>query len=97
MNTFRRESPTDLDTTGKPQGNSDGRNSKGVSHAGAQGQPDGFDMTVVIADVYGQSVVELPVTSEKTVWHTNGVESGIYFYKLEVDGEVMSGKVVIQK
>ncbi|NOX48353.1 MAG: hypothetical protein GXO89_15390, partial [Chlorobi bacterium] len=48
-------------------------------------------------DVFGQQVSELTVTSEKTVWHTDEVENGVYFYWIEVDGEVLSGKVLLQK
>ncbi|NOX46985.1 MAG: T9SS type A sorting domain-containing protein, partial [Chlorobi bacterium] len=48
-------------------------------------------------DVFGQQVSELTVTSEKTVWHTDEVENGVYFYRAEIKGEVISGKVVIQK
>ena len=51
----------------------------------------------MIFDVYGQRVAQLPVTSEKTVWNTDKVKDGIYFYRVEVDGEVLSGKTLIQK
>ena len=51
---------------------------------------------VVIFDVFGQKVAELPITSEKTVWNTDKVKDGIYFYRVEVEGEVLSGKVVVQ-
>ncbi|RLD61253.1 MAG: hypothetical protein DRJ05_03035, partial [Bacteroidetes bacterium] len=90
MNTFRRESPTDLDPAGKSQGNSDGHNSKGIPPYGRNN--NGGNMTVVVVDVFGQKVAQLPVTSEKTVWNSDGMKSGIYFYKLKIEGEVISGK-----
>ena len=52
--------------------------------------------TLVVVDVFGQEVVRLPVKSEKTVWDCRGVRNGIYFYKVEIEGEVVSGKIVIQ-
>jgi hypothetical protein len=52
---------------------------------------------VIVIDVYGQTVAELPVTSQKTLWHTDGVENGVYFYRVEIEGDVLSGKIVIQK
>ncbi len=93
----RRNPHTVLDPTGKPQENNSGRKTMEVSHALAQGQAQGLEMTVFIVDVYGQGVAELPVTSEKTVWNTDKVKDGIYFYRVEVEGEVMSGKVMVMK
>ena len=98
-----RNPHTGLGTVSKSQGNRSGRNSEGVSLARAQGQAQGLEMTakelaiVVIVDVYGQEVARLPVKPEKTVWQTSGVKPGIYFYKMEIEGEVLSGKIVVQK
>ncbi|RLD61252.1 MAG: hypothetical protein DRJ05_03030 [Bacteroidetes bacterium] len=56
---------------------------------------------VVIFDVFGQKVAELPITSEKTVWNTDKVKDGIYFYRVDParagEGEVLSGKVMVQE
>ena len=88
-----------MDLAGKSQGNSGGRNSKGIPPYGRT--DNGGNMTVVIVDIYRQGLVELPVTSEKTVWITSGVKPSIYFYKFDParagEGELMSGKVVVQK
>jgi hypothetical protein len=52
---------------------------------------------VQISNVFGDQVEVLFVKAEKTVWDTRQTKSGIYFYRAEVDGEVLSGKIVIQK
>ena len=52
-------------------------------------------MTVLVVNVFGQQVAELPVTSEKTVWDTRQTKKGIYFYILELEGKVVSGKLTI--
>jgi hypothetical protein len=64
-------------------------------------------MTVVVDNVFGQEVARLPVKGEKTyspsanlrrtTWDCRDVKSGIYFYKLEIEGKIVSGKIVIQK
>ena len=98
-----RKPPANMDPASKPQGTSIGSNGKGVSHAGAQSRAQGFDMTtkegavVAIVDVFGQRVAQLPIATEKTIWQTDEVENGIYFYRVEIEGDVLSGKVVIQK
>ena len=98
-----RNLPTNLDPANKPQGTSNARNSWGVSHATAQSQAQGFDMTtkkeavVVIVNIFGQTVKTLPVKSEKTTWDCMDVKNGIYFYRVEIEGTVLSGKIVVQK
>ena len=67
-------------------------NSQGVSQSLRS-----FDMTVVVVNAFGQTIATLPVKAEKTVWDCREVQSGIYFYVVEIDGAVLSGKVVIQK
>ncbi|RLD54376.1 MAG: hypothetical protein DRJ05_14800 [Bacteroidetes bacterium] len=52
---------------------------------------------IMMFDVFGQMVKQLPITSEKTVWNTREVKDGIYFYRSEIKGKVLSGKVVVQK
>ena len=51
---------------------------------------------IIIMDVFGREVESLMVKAEKTVWDTREVQSGIYFYNLEIDSKVLSGKIVIQ-
>ena len=84
-----------------------------MSHTTAQGNSPGFDMTraeertVVIVNIFGQTITRLPVKKEKTnppsvslwrtLWDTRQIKNGIYFYKVEIKGEVLSGKVVVQK
>ena len=79
-------------------------NSLGVSHYSAQGQTQGFDMTggaekteVIILNLFGQVVAQLPLTGQQTVWDTGKVKNGLYFYKTEIEGKQYSGKVVVQK
>jgi hypothetical protein len=68
---------------------------------GNKSQTQGFGMTtsdeitVVIVNVFGQTVKTLPVTSEKTVWDCRNIKCGIYFYKMELHGKLVSGKIVI--
>ncbi len=92
--------------TGKPQGTNNGHNVKGMPHATTKSQTQGFGtqgfgrttsdkITVVIVNVYGQTVKTLPVTSEKTVWDCRNIKCGIYFYKMELHGKLVSGKIVI--
>jgi hypothetical protein len=109
--TAGRNPPTNTAPAGKPHGTSTGQNSKGVSrlkgggqaHVSAQSEAQGFDRTspdvttIVILDVYGQKVAELQGNGTRTTWQTGSVETGVYFYRIEVDGEVLGGKVVVQK
>ncbi len=107
-----RNPPATMDTTGNLNETSNSinskhvnysRNSKEMSHPYTQNQPNGFDMTnkegavVVIVDIFRQKVAELPLVHEKTTWHTDNVKSGIYFYRIEIEGKVLSGKIVVQK
>lgn len=55
------------------------------------------DGNILITDVFGRNVNELPIKSGKTVWDCREVENGVYFYILEIEGERISGKVVINK
>ena len=52
---------------------------------------------ITIMNIYGKKVAELPVRSEKTVWQTGGVEAGLYFYRVETEGTVISGKVMVMR
>jgi len=59
-----------------------------------------LDDTVVIVNIFGQTITRLPVKKEKTVWDTRQIQNGIYFYRIDParvgEGEVLSGKVVVQ-
>lgn len=50
---------------------------------------------ILITNIFGQEVVRIPVKEEKTVWDTRQTKKGIYFYILELEGKVVSGKLVI--
>lgn len=51
--------------------------------------------TITITDLMGRTVATMPVSGEKTVWVTEGVKAGVYFYNLQnPDGEV-SGKLLL--
>ncbi len=77
--------------------------SKGIPHPTAKSQPKGFGMTanngmtVVVFNIFGQEVIKLPIMDIKTVWDTREVKNGIYFHHLEIEGKMISGKVVVQK
>lgn len=51
---------------------------------------------IQIVNVFGKQVETLSIKTEKTVWDTREVKNGIYFYKIEIDSKVLSGKIVIQ-
>jgi hypothetical protein len=53
--------------------------------------------SITITNIFGQEVAQLPVKTEKTVWNTRMVKEGIYFYNIEIEGNLVSGKVVVQK
>ncbi len=52
---------------------------------------------IQIVNIFGQEVTMITVKQEKTVWDVRQVKGGIYFYKLEIEGKVLSGKIVVQK
>jgi hypothetical protein len=64
-------------------------------------------MTVVVVNVFGQEVARLSVKGEKTystsaslrrtTWDCRDVKNGIYFYRVEMEGKQVSGKIVVQK
>ncbi|OQX74251.1 MAG: hypothetical protein B6D61_11750 [Bacteroidetes bacterium 4484_249] len=73
----------------------------------AIGMTGADETTVVIVNILGQTITRLPVKTEKTnppsaslwrtLWDTRQIQNGIYFYKVEIEGKIVSGKVVIQK
>ncbi len=50
---------------------------------------------ITITNLYGQEVTKLPVKTEKTVWDTRQLKRGIYFYRLELEGKIISGKLTL--
>ncbi|NOX46745.1 MAG: T9SS type A sorting domain-containing protein, partial [Chlorobi bacterium] len=55
-----------------------------------------FSGKITIMDVFGKEVKRLKVKAKKTVWDTREVRSGVYFYRVEIEGETVSGKIVVQ-
>jgi hypothetical protein len=51
---------------------------------------------IKIYDTFGREVSCLPVSRKKTVWLTKNMRSGLYYYKTEINGITLSGKVVLQ-
>jgi len=51
---------------------------------------------IKIYDAFGREVSCLPVMQKKTVWITKNMRSGLYYYKTEINGKALSGKVVIR-
>jgi len=51
---------------------------------------------VKIYDAFGREVSCLPVAQKKTVWLTKNMRSGLYYYKTEINGKALSGKVVVR-
>ena len=49
-----------------------------------------------IMDVFGQDVARLPIKSEKTTWNCWNTEQGIYLYKIEINGQSITGKIVLK-
>jgi len=50
-----------------------------------------------VKNVMGEEVTRLPVKSERTVWDTREVLSGMYFYALEIEKKMFMGKIIILK
>jgi hypothetical protein len=51
--------------------------------------------TITITDITGRPISSFPITGEKTVWQTEGVKPGVYLYKLESNGKIGDGKILI--
>ncbi|MEZ5198483.1 MAG: T9SS type A sorting domain-containing protein [Bacteroidales bacterium] len=52
---------------------------------------------IQIFDVFGREVLKKPVVSEKTVIDLRNVKKGVYFYRIEIENKIYTGKVVTQK
>jgi len=51
---------------------------------------------IKIYDAFGREVSCLPVMQKKTIWLTKNMRNGLYYYKTEINGKALSGKVVIR-
>lgn len=56
-----------------------------------------FSGFISLTDIYGRPVAEVPVTSEKTVWDTRGVQPGVYLHHFNNGKNIASGKLMIVK
>lgn len=61
----------------------------------------GHEIDLCVFDLTGRKIIELSDNERLTsgshsfIWNTTGVEPGIYFYKLNVDGSSVGGKIVV--
>lgn len=51
--------------------------------------------TLLITDLSGRSIAELPFCGTKTVWFTGKTAPGIYLYKISSSGKTFTGKLVV--
>jgi len=52
---------------------------------------------ITITTTLGQQIAQLEVKVDKTVWDTRSIQSGVYFYFLQIEEKRYSGKVIVQK
>ncbi len=52
--------------------------------------------TIVIYNSTGTETARLQTTGNRTTWHTVNIKPGLFFYRVETEGKVLSGKIVIQ-
>jgi hypothetical protein len=52
---------------------------------------------IQILDVFGRDVTKLQVLSQQTLvlWELKNINSGVYFYQTQINGEVYRGKIVV--
>lgn len=50
---------------------------------------------ISITDMNGRTINQIPITGKTTVWNPGIITSGIYIYKIESEGRVGLGKIVI--
>lgn len=56
-----------------------------------------FEGTIQITDITGRHAASLPLTAEKTVWQTGGMEAGVFLYRVKAGNTVATGKLVLAK
>lgn len=54
------------------------------------------DSDIEIYDIYGCLVTELLLNNNEAQWNCQNQASGIYFYQIEIDGHIQSGKIIIK-
>ena len=52
-------------------------------------------VVIAIYNLFGQKVIEVPITRQKTRWDVSGLARGIYFYQLLVKSKVLQGKIIL--
>jgi len=53
--------------------------------------------TISLMNIFGEEIAKKEILAGKAVFDLRRIENGICFYKTEIEGEVLSGKVIIQK
>ena len=51
---------------------------------------------IILYNAFGQPATKLKVKEGRTVWHTVHMPAGLYYYKTEINGTPVSGKVVVR-
>ncbi len=51
--------------------------------------------TIVIYNSTGTETARLQTTGNRTTWHTGNIKPGLFFYRVETEEKVLSGKIVI--
>ena len=57
----------------------------------------GINGTVVLMNIFGEEIVKKELPAGKNVFDIRGIESGVYFYKIETENNFYSGEIVILK
>ena len=52
---------------------------------------------ILIMNIFGETVATERATHEKTVVKLRGLDSGLYYYRVDNDVNVLSGKIVVWK
>lgn len=51
---------------------------------------------IIISDITGRQVANVALTGEKTVWVTDGIKPGVYFFRLAGSNYFKHGKILIE-
>ena len=51
--------------------------------------------SIIIRDVYGKTIEQIPVKENRMIWEATEIPPGIYLYQLQVGGVNISGKVMV--
>ena len=57
----------------------------------------GIKGTVILMNVFGEEIVKKELSSGKNVFDIRGVDSGVYFYRIETENYFYNGEIVILK